>query len=95
MSLGKAGGIYAGFLGALIVLMMLSASIPSFPGSVAFVAYIAFGFFLNRMVLRQLIEWHPVYNTVQNVASGKLRMLVFWPVTYPSLFFKLGVIKHL
>lgn len=95
MTVGKGIGIYAALLVGLVVLIKLASAVSWFPGVIAFFAYFAFGFVMNRMVLRGLIEWHPVYNTIENVSSSKLRSLIFWPIFYPALFFKLGVIKHL
>jgi len=42
-----------------------------------------------------LIEWHPVYNTLENVSSAKLSTMAFWILAYPKLFFQLLVTKHL
>lgn len=95
MTVGKGIGIYAALLVGLIVLVKLAGAVSWFPGVIAFFAYFVFGFVMNRIVLRGLIEWHPVYNTIENVSSSKLRFLIFWPIAYPALFFKLGVIKHL
>lgn len=95
MAVGKGIGIYAALLVGLIVLVKLAGAVSWFPGAIAFFAYFVFGFIMNRFVLRGLIEWHPVYNTIENVSSSKLRSLIFWPIAYPALFFKLGVIKHL
>lgn len=95
MTVGKAIGVYAACLIALFVLISLTANIKSFPGSAAFVGYLALGFLLNRVVLRGLIEWHPMYNTLQNVSSAKLGMLALWPIRYPVLFFQFLVNKHL
>jgi len=89
MTVGKGVGIYVLCLVSLVALAKFA------PGGVAFLAYFVFGFILNRVVLRGLIEWHPVYNTIDNVSSGKLRALIFWPISYLMLFFKLGVIRHL
>jgi hypothetical protein len=95
MTIGKGFGIYTALLAVLIVLIKLSGSLSGFPGIIPFAFYLVAGFMLNRIVLRGLIEWHPVYNTLDNVSSGKLRSLILWPLVYPSLFFKLGVVKHL
>ncbi|MGC0153585.1 hypothetical protein ACPRNU_14070 [Chromobacterium vaccinii] len=95
MTVGKGIGVYAALLVGLIVLIKLASTFDWFSGAVPFFAYFVFGFLLNRVVLRGLIEWHPVYNTVENVSSGKLRALIFWPISYPALFFRLSVVKHL
>ena len=49
--------------------------------------YLAAGVFLNRRVLRRLIEWHPVYNTLQNVTNAKITSVFFWLMTYPILLY--------
>lgn len=95
MTLGKGVGIYTALLVALLVSIKLAVSFSWFPGAIVFIGYLVFGFVLNRVVLRGLIEWHPVYNTIENVSSGKLQAMLFWPISYPGLFFRLGVIKHL
>lgn len=95
MTVGKGIGIYAALLVGLMVLVKLATAISWFSWAIPFFAYFAFGFVMNRAVLRGLIEWHPVYNTIENVSRSKLRSLILWPVSYPALFFKLGVIKHL
>jgi hypothetical protein len=95
ISLRKSIGIYAAFLVVFIILVNLSISTTWFPGSIAFFAYLAFGFLLNRIVLRSLIEWHPMYNTVQNVSSAKLSSFLLWPISYAGLFFRLTVNKVL
>ncbi|MDT3723015.1 hypothetical protein [Pseudomonas oryzihabitans] len=95
MTVRKGLGIYATLLVSFVFLVMLATSISWFPGFIPFFAYFVFGFIMNRKVLRSLIEWHPVHNTIENVSSNKLRALMFWPFFYLALFFKLGVIKHL
>jgi hypothetical protein len=78
-----------------IILVALTIRVDAFPGQISLGVYLASGYLLNRTVLRGLIEWHPVYNTVDNVATAKLWMLLLWPGTYPLLFFKLLVARHL
>lgn len=95
MTTGKAIMIYAGAVAILFALIALTANFDAIPGIVAWVGYFLLGFSLNRVVLRGLIEWHPVYNTLKNVASAKLWMLFLWPLKYPGLFFQLLVSKHL
>jgi hypothetical protein len=95
MTTGKAVAIYTACLFAMWGIITLVIKIQAFPGIIAFVAYCAFGFLLNRIVLRGLVEWHPVYNTLENVSSAKLSMMGLWPIRYPGLFFKILVSKHL
>ena len=95
MTTGKGIGIYFLCLLGLIFLSRLVANVNVLPGFLVFGGYLLAGFILNRVVLRGLIDWHPMYNTLQNVSSGKLKMLLFWPLTYPVLFFQLLVSTHL
>jgi hypothetical protein len=95
MTTGKGIGIYMLCWLALFCLIGLAEGVKSFPGIAVAAGYLAAGFVLNRVVLRGLIEWHPMYNTLSNVSTGKLKMLIFWPLTYPVLFFQLLVSKHL
>ncbi len=57
--------------------------------------YFALGFTLSRAVLRHIITWHPLWNTVSNVASTKFNLFVLWPILYPVLFLELLVMKIL
>jgi len=95
MTVAKGFFIYLGLAAAMIALIQLATALSWFPGLIPLAAYFVCGVLLNRLVLRGLIEWHPVYNTVANVSSGKLRSFLFWPFFYPALFFRLSVIKHL
>ncbi len=51
--------------------------------------YLVSGFVMTRFVMRGVIEFHPVYNTVQNVFSAKLWMFLLWPLQMGILLFKL------
>lgn len=59
------------------------------------VAYLAIGVALNRLVLRRLVEWHPMHNTLGNVANAKLGAVLFWPLSYLFLFVSLAINKLL
>jgi hypothetical protein len=74
------------------VLLILSAYI-KMAGGLAFFFYFAAGAYLNKAVLPRIVEWHPMYNTLANVTSEKLKLFVFWPLTYLILIVKLGVNK--
>lgn len=93
-SLRKAFGLYALFLLLICLLMTVISKTTWFPGIIGVVAYLAFGFMLNRLVLRRL-GWHPLYNTLYNVSREKLSAFLFWPLWYPVLFFRLFVNKVL
>ena len=95
MTTGKGIGLYTMAIGIMIALIALAANVQVFPGIIAFAGYFVLGFLLNRVVLRGLIEWHPMHNTLANVASAKLGMMMLWPIRYPGLFFQLLFLKHL
>lgn len=95
MTISKGFGVYMAFVVGLFLLIMLASTFSWFSGFVPFLAYFVFGYILNRKVMRNLVEWHPAYSTLENVASGKLNSLLFWPLAYPVLFMKLGIAKHL
>lgn len=87
---------WAGCLSAFILLVVLASSFSSnFFGNLAFFFYFGAGFYLSRAVLRKIIEWHPMYNTLYNVTSDKLKFFFLWPITYFFLFMRLGVNKVL
>ncbi|MDO5542152.1 MAG: hypothetical protein Q4F77_02475 [Acinetobacter sp.] len=62
---------------------------------ITFFYYLGAGIFLSKKVLANLIEWHPIHNTIDNVSSAKLGFALLWPIRYLVLFFKLGVLKAL
>lgn len=87
---------WAGCLGLFILLVVLATSLDSaIFGNLAFLFYLVAGFYLNRAVLRSIIEWHPMYNTLGNVTSDKLKFFFLWPLTYFFLFMRLGINKVL
>lgn len=91
MSLAKAAGIYAALLVAFMALVAAAATTTWISGGFVLLVYLVCGFVLNRVVLRNLVEWHPMHDTIANVASAKLRSFAFWPLAYASLFFSLAV----
>jgi len=95
MSIGRAATLYGAALLVLALGVALTIKVEAFTSTFLAVIYLGLGIALNRVVLRQLIEWHPVYNTLHNVASAKLGMVLLWPVRYAVLFFQLLVNKHL
>jgi hypothetical protein len=83
-------------LGALLVLLILGAAFQSSVlGNLALLFYIGAGIYLSRAVLRRIVEWHPMYNTLENVSSEKFSFFLFWPLKYLSLFLSLGINKLL
>lgn len=92
MTLGEATLHYGAWLGGVFGAGWLGAKLDS-DGfvSLAILGYFAAGAYLNRVVLRRLIEWHPMYATLDNVVSEKLKFFFLWPIMYPILFFQLLV----
>lgn len=90
MTLLKAAVIYAA---AILIHVVLFNILPEklLPG-IGWV-YVACGFVMTRIVMRGLIEWHPNYNTLDNVFSAKVSMFLLWPFQMPALLFKLMVNK--
>lgn len=83
-------------LGTFILLVVLASSLESsLFGNLAFFFYLGAGFYLSRAVLRKIIERHPMYNTLYNVTSDKLKFFFLWPITYFFLFMRLGINKVL
>jgi len=83
-------------LGVFILLVALNSLFNSGAfGLLAFIFYLGAGFYLSHAVLRNIIEWHPVYSTLYNVTSEKLKFFLLWPITYFFLFIRLGINKVL
>lgn len=85
------------YLGSLIIFIISLAPLylsthDVFIG-IALIAYISCGILLNRTILRNLIEFHPVYNTLDNVFRYKWNMIVIWPIGYMFLLLKLSANK--
>ncbi len=59
------------------------------------IPYFIFGVLLNRIVLRNLIRYHPIYDTLSNVSNTKLAAVMTWPVFYVVIFIKLAIVKYL
>lgn len=85
MSLGRAWIIY------LFLLLITSLTVLTGFVFLTIPVYLVCGIYLNRGVLRKLIGWHPVYNTLENVYSTKMKLMLFWVITYPILFLKLWI----
>ena len=91
VSLGEGIVTYSLFIFGLLLFIHLAANVAWFPAIIAWAAYFAFGLYLNRVVLRGLIEWHRCTTT----SKAKLSYFLLWPLTYPVLFFQLAVDKLL
>jgi glucan phosphoethanolaminetransferase (alkaline phosphatase superfamily) len=97
-STGAAIGIRVAFLhwaACLGIFTLLVIAAFNFTSTIvtwlAVIQYFASGIYLNRRVLRNLIEWHPMHNTLSNVASAKTNFFLFWPLHYLLLFVRLGI----
>ena len=83
MTLLKACGYFAAAIGIHIVWIKI------WPDATVLLPYFVSGFVMSRIVMRGLIEWHPTYNTLENVVSDKLKMFALWPLQMPMLLLKL------
>lgn len=88
LGLMTAWGCYAAALLAMFLTVKLF-------GAVGFYLYIVIGIAMSRVMMRRLIQWHPMYDTLYNVTSAKLWMAVLWPLQMGSLLFRLTVNKVL
>jgi uncharacterized protein (DUF983 family) len=88
MGLMTAWGSYAGALLAMTMAVKLSSELALF-------VYIAIGVVMSRVVMRRMVQWHPMYDTLYNVTSAKLGMVALWPLQMGSLLFRLTVNKVL
>ena len=59
-------------------------------GWIGFVIYLIVGIYLTKVYLPQLITFHPVWNTIDNLVDVKMKGIVFWPIFYLTLLSKLG-----
>lgn len=88
---------FAHWITLLIIFIALSVAASTYSSStltnLAFLCYFGAGIYLNRSVLRKIIEWHPMYNTIENVSSAKVKYFLFWPIAYLFLFIRLGINK--
>lgn len=84
--------LYAACVAFLVALVALTIALDSWDClGVTFIAYFVLGFVLNRKCLRGLVDFHPMENTVSNVAGAKLKFLIFWPISYGVLLCMLAV----
>ncbi|MGH6639667.1 MAG: hypothetical protein ACREBY_13835 [Polaromonas sp.] len=90
MGLGMAWLIY---LGAMLLWLFFALFMPNIAVNrfITLLLYVGFGFVMTRYVMRDLIEFHPMYNTVANVFSAKIWMFLLWPIQMFILLFKLTV----
>lgn len=88
-------GIYTIFSVILVICYRLAVGPSQISLTALAVYYLASGIILNIVVLKRLIEWHQMYNTIDNVAGAKIRMILFWPFAYPILFIKILIVKYL
>jgi len=83
---------WIGCVAAFVLLVAIASKFDSSMfGTLAFFFYFGAGIYLNRGVLRRIIEWHPMYSTLHNVTSAKLQYFFLWPITYFFLFIRLGI----
>lgn len=93
MTVARGLAIYTALMASLLVLGKLALALPWISGWLPFFAYFAFGLMMNRWVLRKSIAWQAI-DTKMDLVSAKVRAWLLWPIFYPALFLKLGVIRH-
>ncbi|MFC2292264.1 MAG: hypothetical protein ACFNLD_03380 [Kingella oralis] len=86
---------YACLFYAAGCLLMYLAYVLGLGGGMMVLLYLVIGVALNRLVLRRLVEWHPMHNTLGEVANAKLSSVLFWPLSYLFLFCSLAIDKLL
>lgn len=84
LTLLQGWGYYAASCVSLGVLFWLIPAIGA-------IGYLAIGGFMSRFVMRRLVEWHPQYNTLNNVVSAKIWMVILWPLRMLILLVQLSV----
>jgi len=85
ISIAAAAMFYLGGVTALTSVIALSFAGSWMPIWFMPLMYVVIGCVLNRVVLRRLVEFHPLYNTLGVVAKTKLVYVVFWPLAYAYL----------
>ena len=85
MGLGMAWVVYL----AAMLIWVAAMAIPKLP--LGTLVYFAAGFVMTRYVMRGIMDFHPVYNTIGNVFSAKVSMFLLWPLSMLLLLFKLSV----
>lgn len=93
MPLSKALGYY--FAAVIILLLFVWLCYALDLIFLFLIPYFILGVILNRIVLRNLIAFHPIYNTLSNVSNTKLTAIVGWPFFYLTIFIKLAIVKYL
>lgn len=81
-------GYYGAGLLALIISWYIGRAINA--ASIPIAVYLATGFTLNRLILRNL-TWNPLYNTISGVAKAKLSSFLLWPLSYLFLLIQMGI----
>ncbi len=95
MKIREAFFIYLAALSTEVGLIFILFKINTIDAGVMFWPHIIFGCILNRLVLRNLISWHPVNATIHNMVWTKIKAIIFWPLSYPILFAKLIIVREL
>lgn len=86
--------------GACLVLSaVIIAGLGYWLGPVGYVmgalVYFSCGIYLNIRLLKNLVEWHSVYNTLNNVSSEKLAFILAWPLKYIVLFIQIAIVEYM
>ena len=93
MSLSKAWVLYC--LALLIFIALVYSLYKADLIWFSIIPYPLIGIILNRIILRNLVAYHPIYNTLSNVANIKLTAVLAWPSFYIVILVKLMIVKYL
>lgn len=93
ISFAKAWGYYLTALALFLIVLGITYKL-DIPW-LAMIPYLIAGIILNRLVLRNLVAFHPIYDTLANVSNTKLAAVVAWPFFYLTILIKLAIIKYL
>lgn len=82
--------VFYSYIGCLAIFIIAVIISQYSTGLIGFIVYFVAGFYLTKVWLPRIIEFHPVWNTIDNQVGTKLRAMFFWPIFYLILLSKLG-----
>lgn len=91
MRLRDAIAMYVSLSAFMVALIAACIALPWLSFLVLIPAYFAAGIILNRKCLARITEFHPLYDTVPQIAETKLKFVIFWPLSYGALLAMLAV----
>lgn len=86
-ALGPMAGAYAA---AVAFTLAVAALVPP----ALLIAYPAAGIYLSRKIDGRIVWWNQA-DSIQNVSSAKLNLILTWPLSVPVFLFRVFVAKYL